>query len=166
MKEVYRNPIFFYILAPFVIGLWPLLIWSWYLPATERSWEDEKAQYEKSQGIISDILALDPERLDLAGSEDTTAEFDYANAVDKVASSCEIPSTDYKLNSGIITSSGGQKSQSAQISIKQIDIKKFAEFLSTLQLRWANLQCTGVKLTKKKGLPDTWDVGLDFKYYY
>ncbi len=61
---------------------------------------------------------------------------------------------------------GGQKSQSANVSLSQIDIVKFAEFLSTIQLRWANLQCNRVKLTKKQGLPDVWDVDIEFKYYY
>jgi len=79
---------------------------------------------------------------------------------------CGIPSTDYKLSSGIIIESGGQKSQSAQVSLKKVDIVKSARFLSTIQLRWANLQCSRVKLTKKKGLPDVWDVDLEFKYYY
>jgi hypothetical protein len=67
---------------------------------------------------------------------------------------------------GASGSAAGQKSQSAKVGLKQVDITKFAKFLSTVQLRWANLQCSQVKLTKKKGLPDTWDVDLDFKYYY
>jgi hypothetical protein len=52
------------------------------------------------------------------------------------------------------------------VVLKEVDITKFAKFLSTIQLRWANLQCVKVKLTKKKGLRDTWDVDLDFKYFY
>ena len=59
-----------------------------------------------------------------------------------------------------------QKSQGATVSLKQIDIVKFSEFLSTIQLRWANLQCNRVKLTHKQGLPDMWDIDIEFKYYY
>ena len=32
MKDVYKNPILYYILVPVVVALWPLLVWSVYLP--------------------------------------------------------------------------------------------------------------------------------------
>ncbi|MGA1979781.1 MAG: hypothetical protein ABSG99_04340 [Sedimentisphaerales bacterium] len=166
MKQIYKNPALYYILAPVLVALWPLLIWGVYLPAAGRNWQVEKAQYSEAQGIIAEILAIDPDRLEFVDSNNTAAEFDYASAIEKTAGSCGIPPTNYKLSSGIITSTGGQKSQSAKVGLKQVDITKFAKFLSTLQLRWANLQCSQVKLTKKKGLPDIWDVDLDFKYYY
>jgi hypothetical protein len=166
MKDILKNPILYYILVPALVALWPLLVWGVYLPAAKRDWQTETKQYEKAQGIINEILVIDPDRLNFADTQNTAAEFDYASALDQIAGSCGIPPTDYKLNSGIITSSAGQKSQSAKVTLKGVDITKFAKFLSTLQLRWANLQCTQVKLTKKKGLPDSWDVDLDFKYYY
>ena len=166
MKEIYKNPTLYYILVPVVAALWPLLIWGVYLPAAGHNWQVEGAQYSEAQSIMAEILALDPDRLEFADSQNAAAEFDYASAVEKIASLCRIPPTNYKLSSGIIITSGGQKSQSAKVGLKQVDITKFAKFLSTIQLRWANLQCAQVKLTKKKGLPDTWDVDLDFKYYY
>lgn len=166
MKQIYKNPTLYYILTPVVVALWPLLIWGVYLPAAEDNWQVERTRYNEAQSIMTEILALDPDRLEFADSENTTAEFDYAIAVEKIASLCKIPSTNYKLSSGIIITSGGQKSQSAKVGLKRVDITRFAKFLSTIQLRWANLQCTRVKLTKKRGLPDTWDVDLDFKYYY
>ncbi len=166
MKEIYKNPTLYYILAPAVVALWPLLIWGVYLPSARRNWQVESSQYDKAQNVIKEILAIDPDRLNFADSQNTVAEFDYASAIEKTAASCGIPPTDYKLNSGIIITSSGQKSQSAKVGLKQVDITKFAKFLSTLQLRWANLQCVQVKLTKKKGLPDSWDIDLEFKYYY
>jgi hypothetical protein len=167
MKQIYKNPALYYILAPVVVALWPLLIWGVYLPAARHNWQVESSQYNEAQSIMKEILALDPERLEFADAQNTTAEFDYASAIEKTAGLCGIPSTNYKLNSRIIvTSSSGQKTQGAEIGLKQVDITKFAKFLSMLQLRWANLQCNQVKLTKKKGLPDIWDVDLDFKYYY
>jgi hypothetical protein len=166
MKDIYKNPTLYYILAPIVVVLWPLSIWAVYLPRAERGWQAEKAQYNEAQKVIAKILALDPDRLDFAGSKEGAAEFDYTIAVDKVASSCKIPTADYKINSRPITVSSGQKSQGAQVVLKKVDVAKFAKFLSTIQLRWASLQCEKVKLTKNKGLPDTWKVDLDFKYYY
>jgi hypothetical protein len=166
MKEIYKNPALYYILVPIIVALWPLLIWGVYLPSARRSWQVEKSQYDQAQGIIKEILAIDPDRLNFADSQNTAAEFDYASALEKTAGLCGIPPTSYKLNSGIIITSSGQKSQSAKVSLKQVDITKFAKFLSTIQLRWANLQTVQVKLTKKKGLPDAWDVDIEFKYYY
>jgi len=166
MKDILKNPALYYILAPVLAALWPLLIWGVYMPSAGRNWEAEKSQYAQAQDIIKEILAIDPDRLKFADSNNPSVEFDYAVAVDKTAGSCGIPPSSYTLNSGIMITSAGQKSQSAKVGLKQVDVTKFAKFLSTVQLRWANLQCTQVKLTKKKGLPDTWDVDLDFKYYY
>ena len=166
MKEIYKNPTLYYIVVPITIALWPLLVWAVYLPQAEGNWKEEQRQYNKAQEIITKILTFDPDRLEFADSKNNAAEFDYAIAVEKVATSCNISSSNYNLSSGIIITSGGQKSQNAKVVLKQVDIAKFAKFLSMIQLRWANLQCTQVKLTRKKGLRDVWDVDLDFKYYY
>ncbi|UCE98971.1 MAG: hypothetical protein JSV82_07255 [Planctomycetota bacterium] len=166
MKDIYKNQTLYYILAPIVVALWSLVVWGVYLPGAEGKWRAEKSQYNKAQEIMADILALDPDRIEFADSKATAAEFDYAKAVENIASLCKIPSRDYKLSSRPIVDSGGQKSQSAHVALKNVDITKFAKFLSTIQLRWAGLQCVKVKLTKKKGLPDAWDIDLEFKYYY
>lgn len=166
MKDIYKNPILYYILAPVVLVLWPLLARSVYLPDAERSLEKEQIYYDQAQKTITKILIFDPDRLKLTDTEKGTAEFNYAEVVDRIASSCAIPPTNCDINTGIIISSGGQKSRNATVTLKDVDITKFAGFLSKIQLRWANLQCERVKLTKKKGLPDTWNIDLTFKYYY
>jgi hypothetical protein len=166
MKDIYKNPIFYYILIPAVIGLWPLLVWSVYLPAADKNLEEQQNQYRKAEEIMMEILTLDPDRLQFADSNDTVSEFTYYNAIGRVAASCKIPPSKYKLSSGILQTTSGQKSQSASVSLRQVDIVKFASFLSMIQFRWPNLQCNRVKLTKKEGLPDLWDVDIEFKYYY
>ncbi len=166
MKDIYKNPTLYYILVPAIAGLWPLLVWAIYLPNAKESWDAEVKQYNKAQSLIAEILTLDRDRLafaDAAGSKD---EFDYAKAVATVAAQCNIPAGNYNQSSGMIIESGGQKSQSAVVNLNGVDIAAFARFLSTIELRWANLQCTRVKLTKKKTVPDMWDVDLQFKYYY
>jgi hypothetical protein len=166
MKDMLKNPLLYYVLAPAIAALWPLLIWGIYLPAAGSDWEAEKSQYNEGQKVISEILVIDPDRLKFSDANNPSADFDYAGAIDKTAGSCGIPPSGYTINSGIIVTTAGQKSQSAKVDLKGVDITRFARFLSTVQLRWANLQCTQVKLTKRKGLPDTWDIALDFKYYY
>jgi len=166
MKDIYKNPTLYYILVPVVVVLWPLLVWAVYLPDAEENWQDEKAQYNKAQKIIEEILNIDPDRLAFVDSKTNAAEFDYANVVDRVATSCKISSTNYELSSKPTRTSKGQKTQSCHVELKQVDITRFARFLSTIQLRWANLQCENVTLTKGKGRPDMWKIDLDFKYYY
>jgi hypothetical protein len=166
MKDIVRNPIFYYILVPAILALWPLLVWAAYLPSAQRSCEQEKNEYTKAQEIMVEILTIDPDRLAFADANTAPVEFSYANVIDRVATLCRIPVANYKLSSGIIITSDKQKSQNAKVGLKDVDITTFAKFLSTIQLRWAKLQCTQVKLTKKKPLPDRWDVDMDFKYYY
>ena len=166
MKDIYKNPILYYILTPVIIALWPLLIGTVYLSKTEDVKEFELSQYEKGIKVMTEIVKIDPGRLAFADSNDKAAVFDYTVAINDIASRYGISSSDYKINSGMPITSGKQKSQSADVVLKEVDIATFSEFLSALQLRWANLQCTQVKLSRKKGLSNTWKVNLDFKYYY
>jgi hypothetical protein len=166
MKDIFKNPILYCIVVPIIIGLWPLLVWAIYLPAAHKNIEDQQSQYERAEKIMKEILSLDPDRLEFADSNDAAMEFTYGSAVDKVARLCNIPPSKYKVSTSMIITTREQKSQSATVDLKQVDIVKFARFLSMIQLRWANLQCERVKLTKKTNLPDTWDVNIEFKYYY
>lgn len=167
MKDIYKNPIVYYILVPVIVALWALSVWAVRLPEAKRSLKREQGEYSKAQNIMLEILTLDPDRLEFADASSAAAEFDYANAVDRVASFCRIPSTSYKLSSGPIITRGGKKSQTATVGLKDVSITKFAKFLSTIQLRWADLECVQLrKLKKKAGFPDRWDVDLEFKYYY
>lgn len=166
MKDIYKNPMLYYILVPCMAALWPLLVWAMYLPAAERDFKEERSQYDDANDIILEILALDPTRLELTDPNKNADKFDYATAVSDIARRCRIPATNYTVSSKPERSSSGKKSQSATVVLKQVDISSFANFLSKIQLRWANLQCESVTLTQKKGLKDVWKVDLDFKYYY
>lgn len=165
MKDIYKNPTLYYILVPIVVGLWPLFVWGRSLPDAERSLKREMDQYRDANDIMLEILDLDPDRA--ADSKKSAAKFDYADEVEKFASSCGIRSANYKLSSGPIIIRSGKESQSASVSLKDVDIVTFAKFLSTIQRRWAGLECVQLKkLKKKEGFPDRWDVALEFKYYY
>ncbi len=166
MKDIYNNPILYYIVIPVIVCFWPLLVWAVYLPAAEKNKENQQAQYKKAEAIMMEILTLDPDRREYADSNDVDTEFNFDKAVAMVAGTSKIPSSKWDLNAVAPQTSRGEKSQSATVSLKQIDIVKFSEFLSTIQLRWANLQCNRVKLTQKPGLPDMWDVDIEFRYYY
>ena len=168
MKDIYKNPILYYIAVPVIVGLWPLLVWAIYLPNAQKDVEEQIAQYKKAEPIMMNILTLEPDRLEFADANDTAADFTYGEAIDRVASLCKIPPSKYNVSSAMKITTKDQKSQSATVDLKQVDIRKFARFLSMMQLRWANLQCEQLKLTKKQNLPDNdiWDVDIKFKYYY
>ncbi|KPL24047.1 MAG: hypothetical protein AMJ75_04640 [Phycisphaerae bacterium SM1_79] len=167
MKDIYKNPMLYYILAPCLVALWPLLVWAVYLPAAESDLKDGMEGYEKVQVTIDAILELDPDRLENDDPNKTADKFDYATAVSDIARRCNIPAANYTVSSKPIRpSSRGKKSQSATVTLNDVNIARFANFLSTIQLRWANLECESVSLTQKKGLVDVWKVDMNFKYYY
>jgi hypothetical protein len=166
MKDIYKNPILYYIAVPVIIGLWPILICTLYLPNAERNLLLNTDQYNDANDIMLQIVALDPGRLDFADSNDIDVEFTYDRAVEMVAALCGIPPSKYNLNSQMLITSKEQKSQNANVDLKQIDIVRFTRFLSTIQLRWPDLQCQRVKLIQNEGLPDMWEADIEFKYYY
>ncbi len=165
MKDIARQPTLYYIAAPVLLALWPLLIWLVYLPRTADTWQRNQKIYAEARQLAEEILTLDPDRRTY-GDEKKSSGFDYTVAIDAAARKLGITSTNYTISSKPIQRSTGQKTQDCQIIINQIDITTFAEFLSNLQLTWASLQCQKVTLTKKQGLPDAWKVDLTLKYYY
>jgi len=165
IKEIYKNPMFYYILVPALVALWPISM-GLYLKSSKSAYNTDQEQYTKAEKIIDELLSLDPDRLNYTKGKTTTAGFDYATAVSTAAEFCSIPAASYKLSSGIIQKTEGQKNQAANVALKGVEITKTARFLSTIQLRWSGLQCTKINLRKNKGFPDSWDVDLTFKYYY
>lgn len=166
MKDIYKNPAFYYILVPVVMAGWPLLVWGLYLPDANEML-DKEMQYSQDgrrEGLA--ILKLDPDRLNFADLNDTTAEFSYAVAIDKVAGLCNIPASRYKFSTGPIIKKSKQKSQNAHVKLDRVSVMQFAKFLSVMQLRWGTLLCEKMKLTKVEGLPDVWTVDIDFKYFF
>ena len=167
MKELIKNPLFYYILIPVAALCWPLLVSAYYLPSSKAKFQEEKKQFEQTEKLIERILALEPERLEYVKADKKTAEFDYANAIDTVRNLCNIPVENCKVSSSMVVQSrGGQKTQDASVVLDKIDIEKFAKFLSMMQMRWSNLQCTQLKLTKVEGAPDIWRIDMRFKYYF
>ncbi len=168
MRDIYKNPILYYVAVTVLVGLWPLLVWAVYLPAAQDSVTEQMDQYKQAELVMMEILTLDPERLEIAEPNETATEFTYGGAIDRVARLYDIPADNCAVHTGVIVTAREQKSQTANVDLKQVDIVKFTKFLSMIQLRWIDLQCESVKLTRKDNMPsnDTWDVDIKFKYYY
>ena len=164
MKDLHKNPVFYYVLAPVLIGLWPLLVWAVYLPkATEGRAADEESLGE-AQTAILEILEFDPERIKIKGGDQ--GKFTYAEAIDSAANLSRIPSANYSSSVGGIVKSGDKEIQTAHMSLDNIAVVQLARFLSELQSTWVNLTCEKITLKKQEGMPDQWDVDLNFKYTY
>jgi hypothetical protein len=151
-----------------MVGAWPLLVWAVYLPAAEDDLDKQITENGRAEQIMLEILTLDPDRLEFAEPNEAATEFTYDGVVDKVARLCGIAARNCNVNTGPITKTREQRSQTANVDLKEVDMVRLAKFLSMIQLRWANLQCESVKLTRKDNMPsdDVWDADIKFKYFY
>jgi len=166
MKDIYKNPLFYYILVPAVLVLWPLTVTIVSLPGAKKGLAKELKKYNEATKVMEKILKTDPERIEFAGQANGSNQFDYAVAVEKTASESGISSANYKLSSSKMMTSRDKKTQEAKLNIKEVDLIRFANFLSKIQFRWPDLQCVKITLTKKKSSADLWDIDLNFKYFF
>lgn len=166
MREVYKNPMLYYLLIPVLVGMWPLLVGFMYLPRAEHQSQIEGSQCVQGQTAVLDILAIDPDRPIRTTKSLAPTEFSYGAAVDRVANLCKIPPSNWTCAAGNIPASG-KKRQDARVKLTAVSISQVAKFLSTIQSMWpSRLTCENLKLQKKKGMPDQWDVDFSFLYYY
>ena len=166
-KKLVHDPKLYYVLAPLVCAFWPISVGFFSLPAAQKTWQTEQDSFMQAEKIIMQIHDLDPERFVAVSNQTKTAAFNFPTAVEQVARSCNIPSAEYKLQSSAVQKTqGGQQTQDADVTLKQVDIATFSKFISTMQLRWADLQCTTLKLTKQKGTADSWKADMKFKFYF
>jgi len=166
MKDMFKNPTFYYIAIPIMVGLWPLLVWAIYLPAAQDKLIYDFKLCKDANDIMLQILTLDPQRLELVDPNETDTEFSYYREVDRFASLCGIPPSKCDRTSQKATNSSGQRSQTANVKLKEIDITTFTKFMSMIQARWPKLQCNTLKLTQKKGIADVWTIDIEFKYFF
>lgn len=166
MKDIYRNPMLYYILVPVALALWPSIVAAIYLPKANKACNAEIFDLNKARDLIAEILIIDPARLEFSDPGSEAAEFDYYDAVDKVADSCKLPTAKKKVTVKPIIEKNKQKTQECSVILYDVSIATFAKFLSTIQLRWGRLECLRARLTRKRGLADKWQVTLDFKYRY
>ena len=135
-KDIYKKPIFYYVLVPIVFGLWPILLFTIGLPGSKKSLEKGISDYTEARALIGEVLDLDPQRLDYAKNKKTGEAFDYTAAVDQVTRLCRILPTDYKLSSSPMRKvKGGQVNQDAAITIEKIALERFTRFISGMHLR-------------------------------
>jgi hypothetical protein len=146
--------------------MWPLLVAGVYLPRAERNREIDYSLLVEGQTHIISILEIDPQRTNSADPNRVAGEFAYGNAVDQVANRCSILASNWNCGTGKTVIVSGKKRQDARVKLSDVSIVQAANFLSIIQSNWVNLTCEKMELTKKKGMPDQWDVDFSFVYYY
>lgn len=167
MRDIHKEPLFYYIAVPLAVSIWPLLLWFVYLPGLDQQWQQQKQEYIEAQVIMQRILRLDGEnRLAFDVESQAGEQFDYANAVSQASQAVGIPSRQVRLSTGMPIVSQGQRSQSADVILEDVSIKAFAEFVATIQLRWADLQCTQIRLQSQGDDSDNWRADVKFQYFF
>jgi len=167
MRDILRNPVFYYLLIPALIAVWPAMLWFTYLPKAQAAQEKEVTQYKEAEKKIEEILILDPDRVIIANVGKDNKEFSYAEAIYEIARACDIPASNCSHSTGAVIKSKERNKQTARITITGISIVKISRFISMMKLRWKNLQCTSLTLTPEKGSsPDKWKADIKFVYYY
>lgn len=167
MKEIYKQPIFYYVGVTVLLAIWPIWLFVFGLPHTKENYKREVQDYNEAEKLIGQILGeLDPQRLDYAKAKKAGDKFDYVTAIDQITKVCGIAPNNYTLSSSPVrTTKSGQKTQDAAVTINKIDIERLAKFLSIMRMRWVNLQCTNITLSKLKGEKDAWKADVRFLYY-
>jgi hypothetical protein len=166
MRDLHKNPILYYLLIPVLVGIWPLLVGTVYLPRAENERANEGQQCVDGQNLVMEILKIDPDRPNIVDRNVKPVEFSYGAAVDRVANLCKMPAANWGYTAGDFMTSNGKKRQDARVVLKSVSIVQAAKFLSTMQKMYVNLTCENAKLQKKKGMSDQWDVDFSFIYYY
>jgi hypothetical protein len=122
MREIYKNPMFYYVLIPVLVGMWPLLVRARYLPRAEDNRRHDGDLCVDGQAKALDILFIDPERPTMTTKNVVPTEFSYGAAVDRVANLCKIPATNWDLAAGGFMSSSGKKRQDARVKLTNVSI--------------------------------------------
>ena len=166
MKEYYKNPDFYYILIPTLAALWMLFVSTTALPKSKEILNDTLTETTRAENLILQILDIDPDRLKYKDEEGKSAEFDYTTAIDQFTKLCGIAPSNYDHQVGREIKRSGRKTKSADVTINDVDIETLAKFLSVILIRWPELQCDLLKLTKLNVGKDNWKVSIKFTYYY
>lgn len=166
MRDLHKNPVLYYVLAPVLLAAWPVLVWAVYLPAADEGRQSDEQALTEAQTAILEILKIDPDRLSIVDKNEGLGKFSYAEAIDRSANICNIPSSNYRFTQSGINTSQGKETQTARLTLENVGILQVASFLSSIQSMWVNLSCERMALKKKEGMPDQWDADMDFKYSY
>ena len=167
MNKHLKNPNFYYIAVPVLVGLWAILVALVFYPKSVQAWEGEKSEFETTKKLIAQIVALQPKRLSYEVKDDKTeGDFDFPKTIHEFAQVFKIPDSNCSWTVRDKVKKAGKKTQSATVKIKNVDMQTMGRFVSGMLLRWPDLKCELIGLQKVGNSKNTWKVDLRFTYYY
>lgn len=167
MKEYIKNPLFYYVAVPSLLGIWAIAAGVIVYPRAATTLQQEKEDYTAAQELLAQILAIEPQRLAHQQEKGTVSgDFDFTRMVNDFASLFAIPPANFTLNTRGETRRAGKRARSATLSVRTIDIEKTAKFLSAMLIRWPELQCESLTLEKLPQGKNSWRVDMTLTYYY
>lgn len=165
-KASFKKVDTYFWLLPAAAGLWALLAAFLFYPASVQAWDDKQQEYEETEKWIAQILDIEPQRLQFKEEKGQSAEFDYTTELNKFSKLFGIADSNYTLVTRDTMKRAGKSSKSADVTVKTADIETAARFISSLLIRWPDLQCEQLTLEKLSSGKNDWKIKLRFTYYF
>ncbi len=165
-KDFWKNPDLIFVAVPIAAALWALGAGMIFYPRSVKTWKETQGQYAEAGVLIEQILQIEPERLHFKEEAGQSADFDYANEVDRFTKDLGISSGQYTLTVRQGMKQKGKLRRSADLSFKSVKVETAAGFISAMLARWPDLQCEQVTLEKVGTAKNEWNVKLRLLYYY
>ncbi len=167
MKDYLKNPLFYYIAVPVILGVWAIAAGAVFYPRSVTAWQEGQDEYKTAEELLAQIIAIEPQRtIHKQQKGSTDGDFDFTQVVNEFAAAFSIPPANFTLNTRGETRRAGKRARSATLSIRTIDVEKASKFLSTMLIRWPDLQCENLTLEKLPQGKDNWRVDMTLTYYY
>lgn len=164
--DFYKKANFYFIVIPLAAAVWTVLTSMVFLKKANEEWAEIREESEISKPIITEILALDPERLELHKEKEKMGKFDYNIVIHKFSVAHDIPETGYDLSIAKPKRTKGVVIQGADLMIDNIKIETFSKYLSRMLYTWPDLQCDSLTLKNQNTGPDAWKATIDLKYTF
>jgi hypothetical protein len=130
-----------------------------------KSWGKNQKIYNKGQVEIGKILLEDQDILKSEKQSSNGANFDYTKVFMKFASINSIPPSMNRHNTYPKSNRKGKLTQTANLTIDNVQIEQLTRFLTGMLDTWPDLKCESLTLIKLKTGPDNWKIP-DLKFTY
>jgi hypothetical protein len=167
MRQKISKERLLFLIVPIVVAVWPLWLTFSALPAASKGWDSDVKKIDDARNLITEIMRLDPDRLQNVDAKGALVKFEYPVAVNKVASACNVSPSAYKINVlPAVKPSTGQASQDAIVTIDKVSVTTATEFVSLAEQRYnPNLRCIQLGFKRIRDQKDLWEIDLTFRHF-
>jgi len=167
MNYFYKRSNFYYLAIPIAAAIWVLVTSVILSGAANKSWRKNQKIYDKGQAEIGKILLEDQDILNSEKQLNDGTEFDYTRVFSKFTKANSITPSTCKYRTSQPSTRKGKTTQTANVTIDNVQIEQLTRFLTGMLDTWPNLTCDSLMLTKLKTGPDNWKIPeLKFTYTF